>query len=62
MHLDLGLDGGDAVGRGGHGLGLLVGDLDVERLLDGHDELNRVKAVRTEVLGEARLRVGGRRG
>ena len=49
----LGLDGGDALGRRRHRLRLLVGDLNVERLLDRHDELDCVEAVRAEVLGEA---------
>lgn len=34
------------------GVGVLVGDLDAELLLDGHDDLNGVKAVETEVVGE----------
>ena len=56
---ELGGDGGDTVGRGGHRLGLLVRDLDVEGLLDGHDELNGVKAVRAQVLGEGGGRLDG---
>ena len=56
MHLELGLDRLDAVGRGGHGLGLLVGDLDVERLLDRHDQLDGIERVSAEVLGEGRAR------
>lgn len=38
------------------GVGVLVGDLDAELLLDGHDDLNGVETVQTEVVGE----VGGR--
>lgn len=34
---------------------VLVGDLDAELLLDGHDDLNGVEAVEAEVVGE----VGG---
>ena len=56
-NLQLGLDGGDAVGRGGHGLSLLVRDLDVEGLLDGHDQLDGVEAVRAQVLGEGGARL-----
>merc|ERR1719231_374111 len=56
---ELGLDRGDAVGRGGHGLGLLVGDLDVEGLLDRHDQLDGVERVRAEVLGERGTRDDG---
>lgn len=33
-------------------VGILVGDLDAELLLDGHDDLNGVEAVETEVVGE----------
>ena len=36
-------------------VGVLVGNLDAELLLDGHDDLNGVEAVETEVVGE----VGG---
>ena len=36
-------------------VGVLVGNLDAELLLNGHDDLNGVKAVKTEVVGE----VGG---
>jgi hypothetical protein len=36
-------------------IGVLVGDLDAEFLLDGHDDLDGVEAVETEVIGE----VGG---
>ena len=36
-------------------VGVLVGDLDAELLLDGHDDLDGVEAVETEVVGE----VGG---
>lgn len=34
------------------GVGLLVGNLDAEFLLDGHDDLDGVKAVQAEVVGE----------
>lgn len=34
------------------GVGVLVGDLNAELLLDGHDDLNGVKRVETEVVGE----------
>ena len=37
-------------------VGVLVGDLDAELLLDGHDDLDGVEAVEAEVVGE----VGGR--
>lgn len=37
------------------GVGILVGDLDAELLLDGHDDLDGVEAVEAEVVGE----VGG---
>lgn len=37
------------------GVSVLVGDLDAELLLDGHDDLDGVEAVETEVVGE----VGG---
>lgn len=36
-------------------VGVLVGDLDAEFLLDGHDDLDGVEAVEAEVVGE----VGG---
>jgi hypothetical protein len=36
-------------------VGVLVGDLDAELLLDGHDDLDGIEAVETEVIGE----VGG---
>src|SRR5450759_5145927 len=36
-------------------LGVLVRDLDAERLLEGHDELDRVERVRTEVVHERGL-------
>jgi hypothetical protein len=39
------------------GIGLLVGDLDAELLLDGHDDLDRVEAVEAEVVVEVRLDV-----
>merc|ERR1719313_2127283 len=53
---ELALDRADALRRRRHRLGLLVRDLDVERLLDGHDQLDGVERVRAEVLGEARAR------
>ena len=53
---ELRLDGRDAVRRRRHLLGLLVRDLDVEGLLDGHDELHGVEGVRAEVLREGRGR------
>lgn len=34
------------------GVGVLVGDLNAEFLLDGHDDLDGVKRVETEVVGE----------
>ena len=34
------------------GVGLLVGNLDAEFLLDSHDDLNGVQAVQAEVVGE----------
>jgi hypothetical protein len=33
-------------------VGVLVGDLDAELLLNGHDDLDGVEAVKTEVVGE----------
>ena len=33
-------------------VGILVGDLNAELLLDGHDDLDGVKRVETEVVGE----------
>lgn len=33
-------------------VGVLVGDLDAELLLDGHDDLNGVETVQAEVVGE----------
>src|SRR5207253_7164846 len=36
-------------------LGLLVGDVDVELLLEGHDQLDGIEAVRAQVLHEARV-------
>eukprot|EP00315_Gephyrocapsa_oceanica_P012582 CAMPEP_0185307894 /NCGR_PEP_ID=MMETSP1363-20130426/18046_1 /TAXON_ID=38817 /ORGANISM="Gephyrocapsa oceanica, Strain RCC1303" /LENGTH=154 /DNA_ID=CAMNT_0027905263 /DNA_START=96 /DNA_END=560 /DNA_ORIENTATION=- len=53
VRLQLCLDGGDALGRRGHLLRFLVGDLNVECFLDRHDELDGVQAVRAEILGEA---------
>src|SRR5438270_133518 len=38
-------------------LGVLVGDLDVEMLLQGHDELDRIEGVGAQVLDELRVRV-----
>lgn len=46
---------GDVECTGVDGVGVLVGDLNAELLLDGHDDLNGVKRVETEVVGE----VGG---
>lgn len=37
---------------GVNGIGVLVGDLDAELLLDGHDDLDGIEAVKTEVVGE----------
>lgn len=34
------------------GVGVLVGDLDAELLLNGHDDLDGVQAVEAEVVGE----------
>lgn len=34
------------------GVGILIGDLDAELLLNSHDDLNGVKAVKAEVVGE----------
>lgn len=34
------------------GVGVLVGDLNAEFLLNGHDDLNGVEAVEAEVVGE----------
>lgn len=34
------------------GVGILVGDLDAELLLDGHDDLDGVKGVEAEVVSE----------
>lgn len=34
------------------GVGVLVGDLDAELLLDGHNDLNGVETVQAEVVGE----------
>lgn len=43
--------GGD--GRTGvDGVGVLVGDLDAEFLLDGHDDFDGVEGVEAEVVGE----------
>src|ERR1043165_2200617 len=36
-------------------LGLFIGDVDVELLLDGHDELDRVETVGAEVFQETRI-------
>lgn len=38
--------------NGVDGVGVLVGDLNAEFLLDGHDDLDGVKRVETEVVGE----------
>lgn len=34
------------------GVGVLVGDLNAEFLLNGHDDLNGVERVKSEVVGE----------
>ncbi len=34
------------------GVGILVGDLDAELLLDGHDDFDGVEGVKAEVVGE----------
>src|SRR2546425_1176942 len=51
------LDVLDRVADGHDLLGILVGDLDVEVLLEGHDELHRIERVGPQVLDE--LRRGG---
>jgi hypothetical protein len=38
--------------NGVDGVGVLVGDLNAELLLDGHDNLDSVKRVEAEVVGE----------
>src|SRR5216684_3075871 len=38
-------------------LGLVVGDLDAELLLEGHDQLDRIERVRSKVLDKRRFRV-----
>src|SRR5207245_143533 len=50
------LDVLDRVADGHDLLGVLVGDLDVEVLLESHDELHRVERVRAQVLDELRVR------
>jgi hypothetical protein len=35
-----------------NGVGVLVGNLDAELLLDSHDDLDGVEAVETEIVGE----------
>lgn len=44
--------GGEARYTGVDGVGILVGDLNAEFLLNGHDDLNGVERVETEVVGE----------
>lgn len=36
------------------GVGVLVGNLNAELLLDSHDDLNGVERVETEIVGEVR--------
>src|SRR5688572_4654611 len=43
------------IAHGAELLRVLVGDVDVELLLEGHDQLDGVQTVRAEVLHEARL-------
>lgn len=42
----------DSLLDGVDGVGVLVGDLNAEFLLNGHDDLNGVERVKTEVVGE----------
>jgi hypothetical protein len=49
------LNVGEVKYTGVDGVGVLVGDLNAELLLDGHDDLNGVERVKAEVVGE----VGG---
>src|SRR3954470_19947640 len=51
------LDVLDGVADGHDLLGVLVGDLDVEVLLQGHDELDGIEGVGAQVLDELRVRV-----
>jgi hypothetical protein len=51
------LDVLDGVADGDDLLGVLVGDLDVEVLLQGHDELDGIEGVGAQVLDELRVRV-----
>jgi hypothetical protein len=44
--------GGEARCTGVDGVGVLVGNLNAEFLLNGHDDLNGVKRIKTEVVGE----------
>src|ERR1051326_7411354 len=50
------LDVLDGVADGDDLLGVLVGDLDVEVLLERHDQLDRVERVRAQVFDELRGR------
>src|SRR6267378_3648881 len=50
------LDVLDRVADGHDLLGILVGDLDVEMLLESHDELNRVERIGAQILDELRVR------
>src|SRR5262249_23117216 len=50
-------DVGDGVSHRGDLLGVLVGDLEVEFLLERHHQLDGVEGVRPEVLDELRVRV-----
>src|SRR5690606_6373112 len=52
---DLGVEITQGISNGAELFGVLVGDVDVELLLEGHDELDRVEAVGAEILHEARL-------
>src|SRR5262245_13621707 len=52
---DLLLEVPDRCGDRRHLLGVLIGDLDVELLLEGHDELHGVERVGTEIVDERSL-------
>lgn len=45
----------DGVGDGLDLLGIVIGDVEDELLLEGHDDLDDVKGVETEVIDEVRL-------
>ena len=51
------VDVADRVRDGGDVLRVVVGDLEVELLLDGHDELDDIQRVSTQIIDEARLRL-----